>query len=245
MKHSYGIFPTYQTPNTLQATPNDRANWAATLPVRGFAGTTWLDGALATRTRIISGIQTAVSQVQSDDAFALVYCGHGSISGANQCIVGADLQPVWDYEIAAMLSLLPATAKKDIILDCCYSGTGSYAESLQDKKNAPVIDQNIVPHVFTGKLKIPRKAAYPQMNRSAIVPTWREWAAGGPNQITYGVLINQKMNSLFTAYLAWALRNYPTKTASELMAIVRPYVMAAKPAQVPQLTGPNQAVVPL
>ena len=245
MKRSIGIFPTYSAPNTLQSTQNDRVNWAATLPVRGFTSTTWMDGALATRARIIAGIQQAVASVQSGDSLALVFCGHGSTYGGNQCIVGADLQPVRDYEIAAMLSLLPATAKKDIILNCCYAGTGSYAVPIAEKKAAPAIDQSIFPQVFTGKLKIPHETAYPQMDRSAIVPVWREWAACGPTQISYGGLINQKMNSLFTAYLAWALRNYPTKTAAELMAIVKPYVMAVKPAQVPQLTGPDQAAVPL
>ena len=245
MKRALGIFPAYAPPNNLAATVNDQANWSVTLPRRGFVPT-WLIGQVATRPQIISWIQQFVASVQPGDSAALVFCGHGATSGGHQCIVGSDLQPVWDHELQAMLSLTSPSAKLDVVLDCCYAGTGSYDREAEDRDpNAPPkIDQTIVPQVFKGKLKIPKNAVPPVDVAERTVPAWREWAAGSPTQITYGVMSGGKMNSLFSLFECWALRVYPTMIAVDIMNNVRQYVVAVIPSQVPQLTGMNLDQVP-
>lgn len=72
----------------------------------------------------------------------------------------------------------------------------------------------------------------------------RSWEACGPDQISWGVTFLGTMYSLFSFYLCQDLRNFPSKTAQEIIASVGANVMALKPDQVPQLEGSNLGSVP-
>lgn len=74
--------------------------------------------------------------------------------------------------------------------------------------------------------------------------TKRLWAAGTESQYAHTGTVSGVKYSIFSLYLCWALRAYPTKTASEIMAIVAYYVTAKCPDQTPQLIGIGLSQVP-
>jgi len=74
--------------------------------------------------------------------------------------------------------------------------------------------------------------------------TKRLWAAGKENQVDHAGMSGGVLRSVFSLYLCWALRAYPTKPASELMAIVAAYVTRAFPDQTPVLKGPDLSQIP-
>lgn len=72
----------------------------------------------------------------------------------------------------------------------------------------------------------------------------RLWAAGRENQLDHAGMSGGVLRSVFSLYLCWALRAYPTKTAIEIMAIVAAYVTRAFPDQTPVLKGPDLSQIP-
>lgn len=246
-KKALGIFPTYPGSYAIPATPNDRANWLDALPRRGFPTVATLDGAGVTRSAIIARIQQFVASLVAGDSVAIVYCGHGASVGGRQCIVGTDFQPVWDYEIKGMLSLLPPAVKADVVLECCYAGTGTYdAMFSRDPVAPPKVDEHVKPVMFNSKNLALSALSKDAASRGTIVipPRWREWAACGPTQNNYMAQFGGKWMCLFTVYLTWALKTYPTMSAAQLIEIVKPYVIRFAPNQTPQLTGASLEQVP-
>lgn len=74
--------------------------------------------------------------------------------------------------------------------------------------------------------------------------TKRLWSAALESQLDHTVISGGLQYSVFSFYLCWALRNYPTKTASEIMALIAPYVTRMFPDQTPQLKGQNLGQIP-
>lgn len=257
----YGLImvPGYQAPYTSPAAPNNTNLWKGTLPKRDITPPSLCVGAGATRAGIISSFQYFISRQYYGDVGVAVFCGHGATDGVNQCIVGSDLQPVWDFEIQAMMALKAPGARVHIITDCCYAGEDTTSVlsvpkvSRPDPLKAPKIDENVRPDGFKFSDLRPIKGKllavpYKEGEQMAVPPSINHthWAAGGPNQITYIVSSGGLWYGLFSLYAAWVLgaTSLKTKTATELMSIIKSYVMAAVPAQVPQLEGINQDMIP-
>jgi hypothetical protein len=199
----------YPLPYQIQAPANDLTNWNTTLVRRGFTSITQLTDAGATRTNILSVMNTFASSIGPEDSAAFIFTGHGAyiaddnsdeLDGLDECLVSVDMLPVRDDEIWTIFSQVPSSAKLDVVLECCFADNSS-------------------------------------TNR-------RLWAACAENQISHAVMSGGLIYSLFSIYLCWALRAYPNKTASELMAIVLPYVTRLAPSQIPQLCGTNLNQVP-
>lgn len=72
----------------------------------------------------------------------------------------------------------------------------------------------------------------------------RLWAAATEYQYAHVGFSGGLIVSLFSLYMCWALRNYPNKTASEIMALICPYITRIAPDQTPQLLGQNLGQVP-
>jgi len=75
-----------------------------------------------------------VRDTRAGDVLTVVYSGHGSTvrdddadegDGRDECLVGADLAPVPDDALRAVLAALPARVGCTVVLDCCHSGTGA------------------------------------------------------------------------------------------------------------------------
>jgi hypothetical protein len=235
------IGPAYAPPNDIQSTAQDIINWTNTLQTRGYNLITKVIGLAATRSAIITATKAFLSGLQSGDRAAIVRLGHGyripgnEPDGWDECFVASDLGLITDDEMAGMLMTANPNAIIDVVNDFCYAGTSSIG--------APIIDSpNIRSQAYIGKIEYRSEArVYPK------VPTilkQRHWDAGKEDEITYGVLSGGKWNSIYSLYLCWALRNYPTKTASEIHNIVAGYVTLNIPAQHPQLNDYQIGQVP-
>ena len=236
------IGPEYPAPYQIYSPPNDANNWAATLQSRGFS-ISRLQGANATKGNILSQLnQFIISTLPTDNA-VVGFFGHGSYvtdtsgdepDGKDECFVSVNMQAVTDDEIRSILSQLRPGAKLDVVLECCYSGTGTRAP----KSGVPHFDL-VTPQNMAG----PLKATKPK----AIVPVGsmnhRLWATCADNQISYGGISGGLMQSVFSLYACWVIRNNPSKNATELMNIIAPYVQAVAP-QNPQLEGINLTAIP-
>jgi hypothetical protein len=205
-KRALIIAPTYGYPYTLPPTPNDRADWLATLAARGFTSISVIQG--QTSASVMAALSAFSNSLLGGDRGAVVALGHGSRlpgsepDGYDECYVPPDLQAIRDHEIGQIL--LPALnrgAKVDVVSEFCYAGTST--------------DDML-----------------------------RTWCGCGPAQTVWWGYSGGLVRSLFSLYLCYALRNYPAYTASQLMQLVRGWVMGAVPSQVPQLDGPGQSEVP-
>lgn len=231
-----GIGPSYPDPYKIYSPPNDVANWTRTLQGRSFAITTLLEQS-ATRTNILNGLRSFVASLYTGDSGVIGFFGHGSYvadrnsdetDGRDECYVSVDMQAVLDDDIRTILGNLRSGVKLDVVMDCCYAGTGTrmFINNIKDLRI----------HSIPGPLKSPKQP-------KVIVPVYgmnhRLWAACADNQLSWEVSSGGIPQALFSLYLCWAIRNYPTKTATELMNFVAPYVQAVVASQVPQLEGIN------
>lgn len=246
-----GIGPGYPDPYKIYSPPNDINNWKNTLKnKRGFTSISTLLESSATRANILYYMTTFVNSLQSGDSGVILFCGHGSNiqdlngdepDGRDECFVSVDMRAVTDDEIGSILSLAVPNIKLDVVLDCCYAGTGTRSILIKPE-GAPKIDVNTKPLTFDGKIK---KSSI--KTPKAIVPAslnHRLWAACAFSETSYEVLSGGLWQSCFSLYLCWALRVYPTKTATEIMNIVAGYVTGIIPGQHPQLEGINLNLVP-
>lgn len=105
----------------------------------------------ATRQAIIDGFLDHLGQAGKDDIALFFYAGHGSLENApeefwhiepsrqNQTLVCYDsrCKDVWDLADKELSMLIAEVAKNDphitIILDCCYSGSGTRGDLLSSK----------------------------------------------------------------------------------------------------------------
>jgi metacaspase-1 len=246
-----GIGSSYPDPYKIYSPPNDINNWKNTLQnKRGFTSISTLLESSATRANILYYTTNFINGLQSGDSGVIVFCGHGSNvqdlngdepDGRDECFVSVDMRAVTDDDIGAILALVVSGVKLDIVLDCCYAGTGTRSVLIACE-DVPRIDNNIRPLTFNGKLKKSSGKA-----TKAIVPVdlnHRLWAACAYNETSYEVLSGGLWQSCFSLYLCWALRVYPTKTSTEIMNIVSGYVTTVIPGQHPQLEGTNLGLVP-
>lgn len=206
MKRALIISPAYPAPYTHPPTPNDRADWLATLAARGFTSMQVDSG--ATRSSVLVALWNFAGSLQAGDSGVLGLLGHGGRlrgnepDGYDECYVPADLQAIRDHEIGSILkTALLRGAKIDVVSEFCYSGTSTDA-------------------------------------------MLRTWCACGPGQLAWWGYSAGQERSIFSLYLCYGLRNYPTYTAAQLMAWLKPIVTRLIPSQVPQLDGPGTSGVP-
>lgn len=219
MKTAFIAGAVYPPPYTLQETVNDVANWLATLTGRGFGQITVKNSAAATtRDALRTSLRNFVLSLVAGDSAAIILLGHGGqitdTSGderdrIDECYVASDLLPISDDEIGALLASCPRLAKIDIVMDYCYAGTP---------------DQ---PFAFGARM-----GAMP-----ALPEKWASFGSCNEAELSYSALSGGLWYSLFSLYLCWALRAYPSMSAVALMTLVRGYVQAAVPGQNPQLAG--------
>jgi len=253
MKRALIVGPTYPPPYQLAATPNNIANWINTLNQRGFSNRVVLQGNLPVQ-QIRNAIEAIIASTGPIDQSAIILLGHGGrlvdtsgdeLDGYDECFAASDLQPICDDWLKSRLALLPTGARMDFVSDICYAGTSTdIVRAASGKECAPEIDspiQRLANVPFRG----PRKAT--KATARAIIPgaaNHRLWAACGPSEFAYTCLSGGLWHSLFSLYLCWALRAYPTKTAIDLMNLVSGYVTLAAPGQHPQLEGSNLTAIP-
>lgn len=206
MKRALIISPAYPAPYTHPPTPNDRADWLATLAGRGFTALSTDPG--LTRTLVLAALWNFAGSLQAGDSGALILLGHGGRlrgnepDGYDECYVPADLQAIRDHEIGQILkTALLRGVKIDVVSEFCYSGTST-----------------------DGQL--------------------RTWCACGAGQLAWWGYSAGLERSIFSLYLCYALRQYPTKTAAQIMPLVKGWVTAMIPGQTPQLDGPGTSVIP-
>jgi hypothetical protein len=247
MKKALIIGPTYPAPYALDATPNNIANWNNTLNIRGFPLRTILRGAQS-RAQILAAMQAFVFGLASGDSAAIVLLGHGGrvadtsgdeADGYDEAFASSDLLPITDDWIGAVLASAASGSKIDIVTDMCYAGT-STREKRPD--GAPQLD----PAWPSEAIQFKPEKRKPKAER-AIVPAslnHRLWAACAEGELSYSGMSGGLAHSIFSLYLCWALRAYPTKTATEIMNIVAGYVTGYIPGQHPQLEGSNLQAVP-
>jgi hypothetical protein len=247
------VIPEYQAPYGLPSWVGDISNWKRTLMPRFPLWDRGTYGSRATRSNILIQLNGIVNSVRSANVRPIiVFCGHGSrlvdssgdeSDGYDECIVSSDIQPIFDDEIGRILSRLPEGVIADIVLDCCYSGTGT--QMVSPKYNGPVvielplIDSFPISKQFNGIL-----TKLPKIGTLSHVENHRLWAACGENQLAYSVISDGQYYGLFSLFLCWGLRNLSMLTAEQLMAWVRQQVTAIVPGQVPQLEGIGLDQVP-
>jgi hypothetical protein len=247
MKKALIIGPAYPAPYQLAGTINNIANWNNTLTIRGFTSRVIKQGT-QTRSAIQAAIQSFVAGLTSSDSAAIILLGHGGrvtdangdeSDGYDEAFSSSDILPITDDWIKAVLASAAIGSKIDVVHDMCYAGT-----STRDRKpdGVPLLDPVVFPTEcieFKGKRE--------SLKDRAIIPVsmnHRLWAACADGELSYQCLSGGLYHSIFSLYLCWALRSYPTKTATEIMNIAAGYVTAYVPSQHPQLEGSNLTGVP-
>lgn len=227
----------YPDPYKRNAPINDLADLVATLGPKGFAISS-LTEAAATRSAILAGLQALVSGASPGDSLVFAFFGHGSYvagpepDGRTECICPVDVfsaGPITDDQIAAILAGLPAGVSCDVLLDCCYSGTGTREVSDLPKEHKW---KSLRPFGIPGPLKAAAsRSSVPVSGMNHVL-----WAACKANQLAYEGVSGGKWRSIYSAYILYAWRNYPTYSRSQADAWAYPRVKAVS-GQECQLEG--------
>jgi hypothetical protein len=246
----------YKTLNDL----NDLADLQNTLIPKGFSISSHTD-AFATRANILASLTNLVTQAVSGDSIFFAFFGHGSWFngpyGRAECICPVDVFQgglIADYELQAILAMLPAGVTCEVLLGNCYAGTGTSQAAMPEKKEGKAGKkeiQVIQPLCIPGPMPYnpdeaeqifgpAPKVAVPVESMNHILN-----AACRRDQLSYGVLTGGKHRGLYPLYWCYAIRNFPTKTRAQIDAWVTPYVKAVVPTQEPQLEGPSAELAQL
>lgn len=232
----------YPYPNALKGQVNDRDDLINTLyNYKGFASFTTLTNGNATRSNILSQLTSFVVNSISGDKLAISFCGHGSRlpgpepDGWSECICPIDVLtngPIMDYELKSILNQKPAGVKIEVILSCCYSGTGtrSLIQDGKRKKNYKKCQYMPIPNtLFT---LVNNKSSVPVEGMNHVLNT-----ACKDSQTAWEGYSGGKYRGLFPLYYCWALRAFPSYNRNQINAKVMQYVMAIIPGQEPQCEG--------
>ena len=236
----------YPDPYKRKAPLNDLADLVATLTPKGFQITSLTD-ANATRGSILTALAGMIGSAQAGDSLVFAFFGHGSYvagpepDGRTECICPVDVfsaGPITDGVLNAYLSQLPLGCNCDVILDCCYAGTGTRSASPESKKEDKTGKnhkwKDLQPFYIPGPLKVPTgvRTSVPVSGMNHVL-----WAACKDNQLAWEGLSGGKYRSIYTTYLCYAWRNFPTYTRSQVDAWVYPRVKNVVASQECQLEG--------
>jgi len=142
-----------------QGSLNDLADLQTTLSTkRGFTQFSSVTEGAATRSNIMAGLQALVSGAYSGDSIMFAFFGHGTPGGIcpydTNSQTGANV--IYDHEIGAILAGLQPGVTYDVLLGCCYAGTGTRALAitsgcspiLDGKEKAPKVKKLIKAQPF-------------------------------------------------------------------------------------------------
>ena len=231
----------YPSPYTTKNNINDLLDLQNTLLAKGFSISVLTDYQ-ATRSNILAALQNIVSNATSSDSLVIAFFGHGSYitgnepDGRTECICPVDVMSgnlITDDELATALAGLPGCSC-DVILGCCYSGTGTRALIDNSEKSGNKKFKELSCTCMPGPLK---SIALPKL--SVIVPSMNHvlWAACKDSQLAYSGLSGGKYRGIFPTYLCYAMRTWPNKTRSEIDAYVTAKVKAVSASQDTQTEG--------
>lgn len=230
MKKALVIGVPYQAPYTIESIPYDITDLQQTLSYRGFTSIQTLStAAQTTASSLNAALRAFCGGLLKGDRAAIVMVGHGSripdvsgdeSDGYDEALAGSDLQLLTDDQINAALKLAPAGTIIDLAQDICYAGTA-------DRSPLPSRSQPMRIGVGSGT-----KPAY-----------YRAWQSSQEGQLSWGCISNGIPRSLYTLYLAWALRAYPFNPCTEIHGVVSSLV-ASVADQNPVLSGPYLDAVP-
>lgn len=231
----------YPAPYTTRNNINDLLDLQNTLLAKGFSISILTDYQ-ATRSNILGALQNTVSNATSSDNLVIAFFGHGSYivgnepDGRTECICPVDVMSgnlITDDELAAVLAGLPSCSC-DVILGCCYSGTGTRALSEGNEKPSNKKFKELSCTCIPGPLT---SSVLPKL--SVVVSSMNHvlWAACKDNQLAYSGLSGGKYRGIFPTYLCYAMRMWPNKTRSEIDAYVTVKVKAVSASQDTQTEG--------
>jgi len=233
----------YPTPYQLHAAYNDRDDLVTTLTQRGFTSISSVMDTAATRSNILTRLTSLVTNAVSGDSIVFAFFGHGTyISGSEpdgrtECICPVDVftkGPITDDQLAVILAKKKSGVTCDVLLGCCYSGTGTRAVTAIPEVS-PIISSQSIPgpiKISDKKVKDVSKAVVPVSGMNHVL-----WASCKDNQTSWEVLSGGIPRGLYPLYLCWAWRTYPTNTRSQIDDVVSPLVTAVVSTQEPQLEG--------
>lgn len=200
-----GIASGYPPEYRLQGCVNDANDLKATLQANGFSVTTLLD-VNATRSKILSAMNTLFTKKKTGDMLILAGSGHGSqrtdTSGdepdaLDECFVSVDMQAVTDDDIRAAIAKAAPGTKVDVAFDCCHSGT---------------LTRNMNPMVLGYKSVPPSAVEWPK--ETVIVPTMSHvlWAACRPDELAAEISVDGVPRGAFAYPLCQAWRAGGTRS---------------------------------
>jgi metacaspase-1 len=228
----------YASPNQLRGQINDGNDDKLSLAARGFANISTLYDAQATRAAILNALTSIVKNAAIGDSIFFAFHGHGSWFngpfGRAECICPIDWQTgfIADYELAAIFAQIKPGVNCDVVLGCCFAGTGTsrlMASSEKDYRKALTIPG---PLLYKG-IKAAKAVAVSGMNHVL-------WAACGKLETAWEVMYNGEPRGLYPVFWNWAIRNYPTYRRSQVDALIAPKVTAIVATQHPQVEGTGQ-----
>lgn len=245
----------YPDPYKCQNNLNDLVDLQNTLIPKGFSISSQTD-AYATRANILASFTSLITQAVSGDSIFAAFFGHGSWFngpyGRAECICPVDVLQgglIADYELQAILAMLPAGVTCEVLLGNCYAGTGTSRMAMveekgrEDKKKIrvtkPLCIPGPMPYTLGEVMPAPR-VAVPVESMNHILN-----AACRRDQLSWGVWTGGKHRGLYPLYWCYAIRNFPTKTRAQIDAWVTTFVEAVVPAQEPQLEGPSAELAQL
>ncbi len=229
---------TYASPNQLLGQVNDGNDDKLTLAARGFTKISTLYNTKATRAAILAALNSLVKNAVAGDSIFFAFHGHGSWFngpyGRAECICPVDWRRgvIADYELAAIFAQLKPGVNCDVVLGCCFSGTGTskLAAPSGEKEYRKALT---IPGPLECKGRNAAKAVTaPGMNHVL-------WAACGKLETAWEVIYSGVPRGIFPVFWNWALRTYPVYSRSQLDALIGPKVSAIIPTQHPQTEGPE------
>jgi len=228
-----------------QGSLNDLADLTNTLQIRGFTSLSSVTDGAATRFGILTGLTALVQGAVSGDSILFAFVGHGTPGG----ICPVDTNPytganvIWDHEIGSILDGLPAGVTCDVLLGCCYAGTGTRAMAeamplLSEKKGEfkeklPKIRKLIKAQPFDIPIQPTPKVAVPVPDMNHCL-----FAASSENGLAWEVrMTDGSVRGLHTIWFCYVVRNALTWSRAQVDSYVSAKVKLTVPTQNPQLEG--------
>lgn len=232
----------YQAPYKRQSCLNDAVDLHTTLQnKRGFTSfVTLLDGA-ATRAAIMAQLQALVGGAVSGDSIFFAFFGHGT-PGSGICPV--DINPstganvIWDYEIGAVLAGKPAGVTVDVLLGCCYAGSGtrSIAEPPKESKFLEGFSEKLPK---TSRLAKVEPMTFPAMQARASVPVpgMNHCLFAASSGLAYDCISGGLYRGLHTVWWCYVMRNALTYSRTKIDSYTAAKVKLTAPTQNPLVEG--------
>jgi hypothetical protein len=244
-----------------QGSLNDLADLQTTLATkRGFTQFSSVTDGAANRSGILAGLTSLVQGAVSGDSIMFAFFGHGTPGG----ICPVDVNPntganvIWDHEINAILYTLPFDVTCDVLLGCCYAGTGTrsleemHASDLLEGKGNP--EYPTVQYIRGGKhdfkekppkikTVIPGESIDIPIRPKVAVPVESMnhclFAASAENGLAWEVRMKDgSVRGLHTLWWCYAIRNALTWSRTQVDSYVSAKVKLTVPTQDCQVEGP-------